>query len=192
MDLDLRRRNCSHLLTFKQELPFLLSTNPTNWQGSKEKTSSIQMPNLKAVTKDFLKLHMPRINLAFLKLTAIIKGHLTRQLLRSLQVQNLRKSIKDCIVVAKDLYENPHYNLPSQKVDSSEPQSESDPQAIDNEFRARVIHHLALDLIKIHEIFFEWPVEKKIQLISSTREWRKSIKERAAKYQFLQHIGINQ
>ena len=88
----------------------------------------------------------PENNVRFGRLSALIKGHLTRRLLKSARVQSIITSMKDIMKIALQL----HHEQRS---------------AEDVQLHARLLHQLQKESQRFHDIFFKFSPAQKMSII---------------------------
>ncbi|XP_022521931.2 centriolar coiled-coil protein of 110 kDa [Astyanax mexicanus] len=101
----------------------------------------------------------PQLQKAMCRLTAIVQGFLTRQLLKTEKVKNLRQTVKD----TQDFISSFHKEEPQKKGSLTEQ---------DLSLQERVRAQLRAALFDIHDIFFEMSLDERLALLQQERELR--------------------
>ncbi|XP_069123176.1 serine-rich adhesin for platelets-like isoform X2 [Argopecten irradians] len=159
------RDNGSDISTFskatpKQSLTFNNHSTPTPKihkpvLRSPIKQPSLSFPDQQVVVPDFV--YNAKLKQCFDRVSACVKGYLTRRLMRTEKVQEILKTIKD----TKEFAWQFQAETPIKRGDFSH----SDRHLLD-----RIIAQLKAALLDIHEIFFEIPVWERMSLISQSRQ----------------------
>ena len=96
----------------------------------------------------------PENNMRFEKLTALIKGHLTRRLLKTYKVQNIINSMKDTMNIALQLHR----------------EAKQYPTIEDVQLHSRLLQQLQRESHAFHDIFFKYAVQQKMSILKQDRE----------------------
>ncbi|XP_039630940.1 centriolar coiled-coil protein of 110 kDa-like isoform X2 [Polypterus senegalus] len=101
----------------------------------------------------------PELHHRFCKLTALVKGFLTRRLLETEKVKHLRKTIKDTLEFIGTFL-------------NEAPQKRGAISAQDLSLQERVLAQLRAALFDIHDIFFLLPLHERLGLLQQDRQLR--------------------
>ena len=96
----------------------------------------------------------PENNMRFEKLSALIKGHLTRRLLKTAKVQNIINSMKDTMNIALQLHR----------------EAKNYPTLEDVQLHSRLLQQLQRESHAFHDIFFKYSVQQKMSILKQDRE----------------------
>uniref|UniRef100_A0A8D0GH55 Centriolar coiled-coil protein of 110 kDa n=1 Tax=Sphenodon punctatus TaxID=8508 RepID=A0A8D0GH55_SPHPU len=102
----------------------------------------------------------PDMQLKFSKITAVVKGFLTRRLLQTEKVKYLRQTVKDTMEFIKNFR-------------SEAPLKRGAVSAQDASLQERVIAQLRAALYDIHDVFFVMEVSERMNILHHDREVRK-------------------
>ncbi|XP_040069441.2 uncharacterized protein LOC8025867 [Ixodes scapularis] len=114
--------------------------------------------DLLAETKETLD---PRWRRGFARLTALIRGHLTRRLMKTDRVQTIIQTIKDTLECALALHQEPHIRCGT--ITSQ-----------DLELHQRLITQLTAACHELHDVFFRIPCGDRMRLIEQLRSKKTS------------------
>ncbi|CAN8008342.1 unnamed protein product [Ixodes pacificus] len=109
--------------------------------------------DLLAETKETLD---PRWRRSFARLTALVRGHLTRRLMKTDRVQTIIQTIKDTLECALALHQEPHIRCGT--ITSQ-----------DLELHQRLITQLTAACHELHDVFFRIPCGDRMRLIEQLR-----------------------
>ncbi|XP_066291299.1 centriolar coiled-coil protein of 110 kDa-like isoform X2 [Branchiostoma lanceolatum] len=127
---------------------------PFVWHGSPVPKPEVQPP-LRMTIHDMTAVP-PNVQSKFERLSAAVKGYLTRRLLRTEKVQALRKTIKDTTELIMSLQQE----TPIRKGMVT---------TQDAELVQRVMVQLQAALLEVHDVFFQLPVQGQMVIISQDR-----------------------
>nr|XP_002121364.1 dentin sialophosphoprotein-like isoform X1 [Ciona intestinalis] len=105
---------------------------------------------------------LEKLQPSFCKLSALIKGHLTRRLLRSRPAQDIMQTIRDTSRTILSIKSDEVSNLAN-----SNGSNESSKQ--DETFLDRLFLQLQAAMYELHELFFETSVQERMEIISQSR-----------------------
>ncbi|OWF47774.1 hypothetical protein KP79_PYT06217 [Mizuhopecten yessoensis] len=159
------RDNGSDISTFskatpKQSLTFNNHSTPTPKIHKPVLRSPIKQPSLAFSDQHVVVPELAynaNLKRCFDRVSACVRGYLTRRLLRTEKVQEILKTIKD----TKDFAYQFQAETPIKRGDFSS----SDRHLLD-----RIIAQLQAALLDVHEIFFEIPVWERMSLIAQSRQ----------------------
>ncbi|KAM7296010.1 uncharacterized protein ISCGN_021215 [Ixodes scapularis] len=114
--------------------------------------------DLLAETKETLD---PRWRRGFARLTALVRGHLTRRLMKTDRVQTIIQTIKDTLECALALHQEPHIRCGT--ITSQ-----------DLELHQRLITQLTAACHELHDVFFRIPCGDRMRLIEQLRSKKTS------------------
>lgn len=100
----------------------------------------------------------PEYTVRFDKLSALIKGHLTRRLLKTEKVQNIVRSMRDIMNIALQLHQ----------------EGTAAPRAEDVQLHARLLHQLQKESHSFHDVFFKYNTEQKMSIIRHDLEHKEN------------------
>ncbi|CAH1273165.1 CCP110 [Branchiostoma lanceolatum] len=127
---------------------------PFVWHGSPVPKPEVQPP-LRMTIHDMTAVP-PYVQSKFERLSAAVKGYLTRRLLRTEKMQALRKTIKDTTELIMSLQQE----TPIRKGMVT---------TQDAELVQRVMVQLQAALLEVHDVFFQLPVQGQMVIISQDR-----------------------
>ncbi|XP_035695142.1 uncharacterized protein LOC118428945 isoform X2 [Branchiostoma floridae] len=127
---------------------------PFVWHGSPVPKPEVPPP-LRMTIHDLTDVP-PRLQSKFERLSAAVKGYLTRRLLRTEKLQALRKTIKDTTELIMSLQQE----TPIRKGMVT---------TQDAELVQRVMVQLQAALLEVHDVFFQLPVQGQMVIISHDR-----------------------
>lgn len=102
----------------------------------------------------------PKWRRCFDRLTAMVRGHLTRRLMKTQRVQSIIQTIRDTLECALRLHGEPHI-----RIGMVTPE--------DVQLHQRLITQLTSACHELHDVFFNIPVAERMQLIGQLRSQRK-------------------
>ena len=96
----------------------------------------------------------PENNVRFEKLSALVKGHLVRRLMKTEKVQGIIQAMEDITKIALQLHREAHQF----------------PKMEDVQLHARLLHQLQRECQSFHEIFFKYSPQQRMSIIRLDRE----------------------
>ncbi|XP_068279709.1 centriolar coiled-coil protein of 110 kDa isoform X1 [Nyctibius grandis] len=138
------------------------STNETSfflWGPSGLIKTSVSRPSNRIKTR-WTQVFSPEIQMKFDKITAVVKGFLTRRLLQTEKLKHLKQTVKD----TKEFIKN---------FQSEAPLKRGSVSAQDASLHERVMAQLRAALYDIHDIFFAMEASERMSILRHDREVRK-------------------
>ena len=101
----------------------------------------------------------PENHVRFEQLSALIKGHLTRRLLKTSKVQNIINSMKDTMNIALQLHR----------------ETKDYPSLEDVQLHSRLLHQLQKESVALHNIFFKYTTVQRMNILRLDSELKKDL-----------------